>query len=225
MITGPRAAIIVDDVGVVPGTDRFLSLPAALTFAVLPFAPYAKDDALLASAAGRTVLLHLPLEAANGANPGPGVIRGAWSQEQILAQLDADLAAVPGAVGANNHMGSRGTSDEALMRILLPALQKRGMFFVDSMTPAKRKFSASGRVARSLGMQYSARDIWLDNGDSREAVEAQLRKLLMTAKKRGHAIGICHANRPYTLAALTAVLPEFAKAGIRIVPVTELLAY
>ena len=67
---GPRVAIILDDVGELAGTEEFLALPAQLTIAVLPLRRYSETYARQAGAAGRTVLLHLPLEATGGSIPG-----------------------------------------------------------------------------------------------------------------------------------------------------------
>lgn len=218
---GPRVAIILDDVGEVAGTEEFLALPAQLTIAVMPFRRYSQAYAGQAVAAGRTVLLHLPLEPIGAVNPGPGTIGTEWSPEQVLAQLEADLSAVPGAIGVNNHMGSRGTSDENLMRVILSDLKQRGLFFVDSRTV---KGSVVGQVARSLKGKYAVSNMFLDpEGASEETVQAKLRALIALARTNGIAIGICHANRPHTLAALRMMLPEFSKAGVEIVPVTELV--
>ncbi len=217
----PMAAIVVDDVGTAVGTERFLALPASLTLAILPFAPHAEAYARQAVAAGRTVILHLPLEAISGKEPGPGTIRIGWTKERILEQLEQNLRAVPGAIGVNNHMGSLGTADAALMTEILKALKGKGLFFLDSRTWNK---SVAARVARSVGERYTERDIFLDpEGATVGEIQIQLRRLISLAKRHGRAVGICHANRPNTLAALEATLPEFAAAGVEIRPLAELV--
>lgn len=219
---GPRAAIIVDDVGVVPGAEGFLALPAPLTFAVLPFTPHAGEFLRHSAAAGRAVILHLPLEPLDeAADPGPGTIPTRASPDEILARLEADLRAVPGAIGVNNHMGSRGTSDKRLMTTILTALRERGLFFIDSRT---WRGSVAGDVARAIGVRHAVRDVFLDpDGATAAEIRRLLRELIALAKENGSAIGICHANRPNTLAALAAALPDFAAAGVEIVPVDELV--
>ncbi|MGE5550275.1 MAG: divergent polysaccharide deacetylase family protein [Bacteroidota bacterium] len=224
----PRVAIVLDDVGFVGGTEDFLALPAQLTFAILPLGPYARTYARQAASAGRTVILHLPLEPLDTKqNPGPGVIRTGATGAEIRAQLEANLGSVPGAVGVNNHMGSLGTTDETLMLEIQTILKEKGLFFLDSRTFDPRvKKSVVGKVARHLGERFAERDYFLDpEGASVEEIRALLRQLIDRAKKHGSAIGICHANRPNTLAALKAALPEFAASGVEIVPVTELLHY
>ena len=109
------------------------------------------------------------------------------------------------------------------MRLILAGLKERGLCFLDSRTI---NTTVADRVARSLGEKYAARDIFLDpEGASVAEIQALLRKLMALAKRRGTAVGIRHANRPNTLAALRATLPEFAAAGVAIVPVTELAHY
>lgn len=219
----PRVAIILDDVGEVTGTEDFIALPIQLTFAVMPFRRYSAEYALQAAAAGRTVLLHLPLEAEREIDPGPGAILTDWPTERVLEQLEADLESVPGAVGANNHMGSRGTSEESLMRTILAHLKERGLFFVDSRTTNR---SVAVRVARELGQMHAANGKFLDpEGASVEEIQALVRELAAAAKKNGTAIGICHANRPNTLAALRGMVDYFAQAGVEVVPVSDLVHY
>ena len=64
--TRPRIAIIIDDLGYqLAAGRRALGLPGPIAFAVLPDTPYGRRLARLANDAGKEVLLHLPLEAAN----------------------------------------------------------------------------------------------------------------------------------------------------------------
>ncbi|MGE5528456.1 MAG: divergent polysaccharide deacetylase family protein [Patescibacteria group bacterium] len=214
----PRVAIVLDDVGTLPGTEEFFALDIPLTVAILPFTRYAHAYTGRARAAGHDVILHLPLEARGGDDPGPGVLRGDWPDERIVAQFEADLAAVPGAVGVNNHMGSLGTADEDLMRLILAVLKQRGLFFLDSRTwPG----SQAGRLARQAGLDCAERDVFLDpEGATVAEIHGLLRQLIRMAHARGRAVGICHANRPNTLKALRTFLPEFAAAGVELVTLT-----
>jgi len=216
-----RVAIVVDDVGIVQGTEGFIALPAQLTFAVLPLVRYSEYYARMAAASGRTVILHLPMDAIKGNNPGPGAIRAGFTPEQIEAQLQEDLASVPGAAGVNNHMGSLGTSDSDLMGNLLQSLRQRNLYFLDSRT---WQGSVAGKVARSIGEKHANRDLFLDpTGASQAQIEKLLRQLISLARSHGSAVGICHANRPHTLEALRVSIPKFAAAGVEIVPVTALM--
>ncbi|MCL6614650.1 MAG: divergent polysaccharide deacetylase family protein, partial [Firmicutes bacterium] len=205
----------------VDGLAEFLALPIPLTIAIMPKRRYSEACARMAAAAGRQVILHLPLEARSGLDPGPGAIRSGWTEERIRKELEEDLASVPGAVGVNNHMGSLGTADEALMRAILGILKEKGLFFLDSRTYAG---SVAPRVAEEIGLRHAVNGKFLDpDGASGERLQELFRELIALAKKKGKAVGICHANRPYTLSALRAAIPEFAMAGVEVVPLGEIV--
>ncbi|NLG85243.1 MAG: divergent polysaccharide deacetylase family protein [Firmicutes bacterium] len=216
-----RVAIVLDDVGETMGLEKFLALPIPLTIAIMPKRRHSEAYARMARAAGREVLLHLPLEAQNGQDPGPGVIRTDWPPERVREELEEDLASVPGAVGVNNHMGSLGTADETLMRMILGILKEKGLFFLDSRTTAG---SVVPRVAGEIGLRYAVNGKFLDpEGASIERIQELIRELIALAKRKGKAVGICHANRPHTLAALRTMLPEFAAAGVELVPLGQIV--
>ena len=44
---------------------------------------------------------------------------------------------MPHAIGFNNHMGSKFTEDERLMKVVIDTAKQRGVFFLDSKTTAK----------------------------------------------------------------------------------------
>src|SRR3569623_3547833 len=80
-------------------------------------------------------MLHLPMEASDGAAAGPGAVTLAMDEQEFLRTLESDLASLPHVVGINNHMGSLLTSDTDHMRWLMQAMRRRGeLFFVDSRT-------------------------------------------------------------------------------------------
>src|SRR5690606_19610477 len=65
--------------------------------------------------------------------------------------------------------------------------------------------------------------VFLDHVDDEEAIRRQIRRLMKLALRDGKAVGIGHV-RPRTYAALMDMLPELRAAGIRLVPVSELLS-
>ncbi len=219
-----RVAIIIDDVGFVRApADAMLQVPARLTWSVLPFTPYALEYIGKAKERGFEIMLHLPLEPLNkAANPGPGLIRREWPEEQILTQLDADIKQVPGLAGINNHMGSAGTYDDRLMDILLKAIKERQLFFIDSNTGDPAHPSVAAKYARKYNVPFAKRRVFIDDSSDYQAKLAALRQLLKLALKEGEAIGIGHV-RSGTPEAIIEVLPEFIKAGVAIVPASELV--
>jgi len=216
----PRLAIIIDDCGQWPDTERaFIALPVALTLSVLPHVRYAAEIARAAEAAGKGVMLHLPMEPNSGADPGPGEISTAMDDAAIAAQVRDDIAGVPLAAGVNNHEGSRATADDRVMRDVTAVLAERRLFFIDSRTSAA---TVGERVAGAAGVPTARRDVFLDDVAELGATSSQLRRAAEIAKQKGSAIAIGHP-RPTTLSAVRALLPELARDGITLVLARELV--
>lgn len=217
----PRIAIIIDDWGynwsAAPG---FLAFPERLTIAVLPFLPFSVAQAEQALAAGHEVIVHMPMEAQSSSlDIGPGGVYVGMDQEVIADAVAAALATVPGAVGLNNHMGSRATADTAVMRAVLGVLREQGKFFVDSYTTAA---TVGPAVARELGLPYAVNRVFLDHEDDEEFIRRQIRRLANLARRRGYAVGIGHV-RPNTYKVLLDMLPELQAEGFEFVTVSQLL--
>ena len=217
--SAPRLAIIIDDCGQWLDTERgFIALSAPLTLSVLPHVRFGTQIAREADAAGKGVMLHLPMEPLSGADPGPGRITVAMSDDAITAQVRDDLASVPLATGVNNHEGSRATADDRVMRAVASVLAERRLFFIDSRTGSA---SVAARDAGAAGIPTAGRDVFLDNVADVDATEAQLRHAARLAKSNGSAIAIGHP-RPTTLVAVRALLPELERDGIQLVLAREL---
>lgn len=219
----PLVAIIIDDVGYrLHEGRRAAALPAPVTLSFLPHTPYAARLAREAHALGKEVMLHLPMAALQPRPLGPGGLTWDMDQEAFLATLRDDLAAVPHARGINNHMGSLMTTDPTAMKWLMGEIRLRGgLFFVDSRTTAE---SVARRVAVSFDIPSSRRDVFLDNEQRPEAIVRQLESLTALARRSGSAIAIGHAH-PATLAMLEQHLPRLASEGIRLAPVSQVIAY
>jgi hypothetical protein len=219
--TGPRLALIVDDCGQWPDTERgFIALPIPLTLSVLPDVRYTAAIAQEASAAGKGVMLHLPMETVSGMDPGKGKVTTEMSDAQIAAQVDDDLAQVPLAQGVNNHEGSKGSADARVMDDVVRAIvaKRDGLFFIDSRTASN---SVAQEVASKAGLATASRDVFIDNVDEETAVEGQLRAAADIAVKNGSAIAIGHP-RAATLAAVRALYPELQRRGITFVLARDL---
>ena len=221
VIQNPRVALIIDDVGSVrKAANAMLQVPARLTWAVLPFTPYAGEYAEAARERGFEVILHLPLEPMDRKNnPGPGLIKSDWTEGKIVEQLEANLNQVPGAAGINNHMGSAGTADERLMDLLMGEIKARGLYFVDSMTTDR---SVGETLARRHQVRFKKRHVFIDNLSDMASKKRALRELIKIALAEGEAIGIGHV-RNGTAEAIIEMIPEFEKAGIELVTVSELI--
>jgi polysaccharide deacetylase 2 family uncharacterized protein YibQ len=215
-----RLAIIVDDGGYNQDLSRgFLALDRGLTFAILPFTPWASWTARQARDLGFEVMLHMPMESNNANETHPGMIMTAMSATEITNGTIDALATVPGAVGINNHVGSRFTETATALEPVLTVLKERGLYFVDSRTSAG---STAPESAQEAGVPVAVRDVFLDNEKDFDAIEAQFNILIAKARSRGHAIGICHF-RPDTLKALAQLLPRLAEEGLSLVHASELV--
>lgn len=215
-------AIIVDDMG--SSTQEVNALTAIkipLTFSIIPGLAKSREVAEAAHAKGFQVMLHIPMEP-------QGYPRQRMEQNGLLlSQSDADiqtrlsgfLEGVPYVIGANNHMGSRFTEDRSKMGTVLGFLKRKGLFFVDSRTTPH---SVGYSLAREMGVETAARNVFLDNIQDIDAIRAQLDELMGLARKKGVAIGICHPHKT-TMLALIATLPELRRQGINFVYVSELV--
>lgn len=216
-----RLAIIIDDLG----NDRaagnaIIALPFPITMSVLPDLLYSNEIANGAFRRGKQVLLHLPMEAnSGGPSPEGRELRVGMPSDDVPKALAEMLATVPHVVGVNNHEGSRATSDPALMDALMPALRERHLFFVDSRTTAA---TVAYDAAERSGVAAASRKVFLDDVQTREAIEAQLDLAATDAIRDGSAIAIGHPH-PETIATLSENLGSLEANGIRLVFASELV--
>ena len=216
----PAIAIIVDDLGYAAEiTERLCSVAVPLTVSVLPKLAASTRSAELARDAGFEVILHLPMEAGEGEPPEPGELRVGMSRDVMAQLFEENLATVPGAVGVNNHKGSRMTTLESEMDTFMSIIAEDNLYFVDSLTTSE---SVALNAAKKSGLKAIGNDIFLDNEPDMVNIEERLQELMRTAERRGYAVGICHAKRP-TIDALHELLPAIRDRGFRLVPVSELL--
>jgi len=216
-------AIIIDDMGSSQQEAReLLAMNVPLTFAIIPGLPKAKAVAQAAAAAGMKVMVHLPMEPQGYPQQRleENGLLVAHSAEELATRTEALLAAVPSAVGANNHMGSRFTEQEEKMLPVLQVLKERGLFFIDSRTtPRSTAFALAGR----LGVKTATRNVFLDNEQDVAAIRKQLYAAAeMARRKGGGVIAICHPHHA-TIKALQMTLPELKKSGINFVAAGDLV--
>ena len=217
--TLPRIAIIIDDLGQDKRMARkFLDLPGTLTFSVLPQLPHSRHVADAAWAKKWEVMVHLPMEPQEypSVNPGPGALLMKMTPDVLIDQLRKDLAAIPGAVGVNNHMGSRLTAQSSQMNQVFSELKRQDLFFIDSLTTGN---SVAGKAARLFQVPFGQRHVFLDHHPNRRFIEKQLALLLKKAQRRGIAIGIGH---PYqiTWQVLNETIPRL-KEAVRLIPASQ----
>lgn len=221
LASGPAVAIIIDDIGDREADGRrAVELDGPVALAFLPHAPYTESLANAAHAAGKEVVLHLPLQATNGKDPGPGAIVLDTGEAEFARIFAEDLASVPHVAGVNNHMGSLLTRHPGHMAWLMRAIaERRSLFFVDSYTAVE---SVALSFADEAGVPAARRDVFLDTDPAEAAIEEQFDRLVEVAAAQGTAIAIGHPY-PTTLAVLERRMPELAARGITVVPVTDII--
>ena len=218
-----KIAIIIDDMGYSrEALNAIRAMDTPMTIAILPFSPLAEETAELANDSRLEVILHLPLEPIqeNGADGrGSGFINSHMTAEAVKATLKADLDNVPHIKGVNNHMGSRITTNEPIMRIILEGLKDQGLYFVDSRTTGE---SIAYKIAQELRIPSAFRHIFLDNDLQEDAIKKQLIKLFRHAQKNGFAVAIGH---PYaeTLSVLKKHLALMEKYHCQAVTVSQIV--
>ena len=210
-------SIIIDDLGQSTERDsRTLALPGPVTMAIMPDTPHATEFARQAHKAGRTVILHMPMDPATGAyawHPGTPL-------PELALRLDAALAKVPYAAGINNHMGSRMTAQREPMAWLMGELQRRHLFFIDSRTSAATVAAAE---AQRISLAHVSRDVFLDDVRTSEAITAQLELGIALARRQGSAVLIGHPY-PQTLQVLEAQIPRLKSQGIELIGLRQMIA-
>lgn len=219
----PRIAIVIDDLG-----DRWaegkaiINLPGAITVGIIPFTPHAIRLGALAHRNDKELMLHLPMEAIEQRYLGKAGLHSEMSQARFIETLYSGLEAIPHIRGVNNHMGSRLTQDAQRMNWLMAGLLRYGeLYFVDSRTT---HHSVALQQAHDVGLDSTARDVFLDHDRAPENIHKQWRYLLRVARDKGSALAIGHPY-PETITFLQIVLPELEATGVKLVPVSELIAW
>ncbi|HEY1992215.1 MAG TPA: divergent polysaccharide deacetylase family protein, partial [Gammaproteobacteria bacterium] len=173
-----------------------------------------------AQAAGKEVLLHLPMESVGEKPLGSGGITLDMTEGEIRATVADDIVSIPHLVGMNNHEGSLITQHPGDMAWILQVLHAAGpYYYIDSYTSPD---SVAYQIAREQGVQAARRDVFLDDVNTEAAVREQWARLLKIAKRAGFAMAIGHP-RPATLKILEEELPLLAAADVTLVAPSKIV--
>jgi hypothetical protein len=88
-------------------------------------------------------------------------------------------------------MGSRATADEGLMTVVLAYLKREGKFYIDSRTTPD---TVGPRIARSLGIPFAQRNVFIDVDTSPEQIAAAWSHGVDEARDLGTSILIGHVQ-------------------------------
>ncbi len=217
-----QVAIIIDDIGydMTPVRD-LLSIDADITFAILPLLAHSREAADVLHKANRETLLHLPMEPLSypKEKPGSGALFSDMNDEELIFQLEKNLASVPHAVGVNNHMGSKFMSSERNLVPVFKQLKKRNLFFIDSRTTYGSKTT---EVAQKVHLTVASRTVFLDNDRNYSKIYQILVDVAEAPAGNAMPIVIGHPY-PETIRALKDAHKVFQEKGVSIIPVSKLI--
>ncbi|MDR2900491.1 MAG: divergent polysaccharide deacetylase family protein [Treponema sp.] len=214
-------ALVMDDAGNnLQELDAFLTFSGPMTIAVLPGLPYSAEAARRIRAAGKELILHQPMEAIGGQNPGPGAIYTNMSDAEIRAILKKNLAELGPVSGMNNHQGSKASMDERVMEIILSICHDEGIYFLDSRTTAD---TVAPLVAERRGTKIWERDVFLDNIQERAAMIRSFHEGLQKAEQKGGAIMIGHVWSSELAATLEELYPELIEQGFSLSTISKIM--
>lgn len=219
-----RVAIIIDDMGDSLETlQEVCDLGQPITISILPFSPFAEETARIAHEKGLEVMIHLPGESLNheeGNSSTPGLIKSGMPEEDVRSLVEGSLTMVPYAKGVNNHMGSKITQEETMMRPIFELLKSRDLYFLDSRTTSK---SVAFDLARKMGLRTAYRNIFLDSSIGVDFSKKKITDLFRLSQKKGTAIAIGHPF-PETLQALRENIHLLKKYKVKPVFASEIIA-
>jgi len=214
-----KLAIVIDDFGYRPHYEnQVLALPPAISVAVLPNAPHAREMATKAHNSGHEVLIHLPMAPISKQPLEKDTLRPEMSSDEIDRIISDAYNKVPYAVGLNNHMGSAMTSSLYGMLKVMQSLERYNLYFLDSMTIGN---SQAMRAAQGTGVKVIKRKVFLDDTQNDADIRKQFNRAVQLARRNGSAIAIGHPH-PSTVRVLQQMLPTIP-SDITLVRPSDLL--
>lgn len=219
--SGPRIALVIDDLGrSLEDIDTLAALGVPVTYSVLPFESRTREVVAALRKRGAEILCHLPMEpTSSGANPGPGALLLSMTPQELTAATYKALAAVPGAIGVNNHMGSGISTHREAITPVISVLAEKNLYFLDSRTSPD---TVGYTVARQYGVRAAERQVFLDTTIDEVAIREQFARLLEIARQRGSAIAIGHPHKE-TLEVLATEVRAALELGFEFVAASVLL--
>ena len=212
-VTG-RLVVVIDDAGRDLESQKvYENMGIPLTLAVMPNQVHTREAALSWHAHGLPLILHQPMESVSGIGMEQKVILTSMSDGEIRQLLKESLAQVPEAIGINNHQGSKATTNQRAMEVVMNELHHRGLFFFDSHTNST---TAADAAARTYGVRYAKNDLFVDNSADVGDICRMIREGAERAKKNGTYIIIGHC-RPHTAEAFRQMVPKLKAEGIEFV--------
>lgn len=212
---------VIDDAGHnTRQLEPFLKLPGPVTIAVLPGLPFTAKAAAMVKAAGKELILHQPMEALGGLDPGPGAIRSDMDDVAIRTVIRDNLRQLNGARGMNNHMGSKTTADTRAMATVLDETASAGLYFLDSLTTGE---SVVHSVASLMRQSAWERSVFLDNSPDKASILQYIAEGTKVAEKRGYAVMIGHVWSADLAQTLADLYPQLMEQGFSLSTISKIM--
>ncbi|SPW42194.1 putative polysaccharide deacetylase [Escherichia coli] len=187
-----KLAIVIDDFGYRPHNEnQVLAMPSAISVAVLPDSPHAREMATKAHNSGHEVLIHLPMAPLSKQPLEKNTLRPEMSSDEIERIIRSAVNNVPYAVGINNHMGSKMTSNLFGMQKVMQALERYNLYFLDSVTIGNTQ---AMRAAQGTGVKVIKRKVFLDDSQNEADIRVQFNRAIDLARRNGSTIAIGHPS-------------------------------
>ena len=215
--------LVIDDFGFALNEtiEGFLQLDENLTLAIIPGTPYAATIGKLADSLGVETIIHMPMETFDKEfeTKSEFTLGEKLNISEVKSRVRLAFQEVPGAMGMNNHQGSKATESLQLMKDLARTLKKFDKFFLDSFTnPESRGFI----TMRRYGVKTELRQVFLDHVEMPDHIHAQLDSLVNLSHQMDVAIGIGHV-KPVTLEVLKTEIPALQKKGYRFLTLSKVV--
>ena len=212
---------VIDDAGNnLRELEPFLNIPGPLTIAVLPGLPHSAEAARRIRAACKEVILHQPMEAIGGQNPGPGAIYSNMSEAEIKEILARNIAEIGPVNGINNHQGSKITMEKQTMQVILSFCKENNLYFLDSRTTSD---SVASEVARQIGIKFTERNVFIDNEQNKDAMLRYIGNGLTRSQRNGSAVMIGHTWSPELAPLLKEHFPLLTEQGYTIKTASDIV--
>lgn len=161
--------------GIARTTKTVLAMPSAISVAVLPDSPHAREMATKAHNSGHEVLIHLPMAPLSKQPLEKNTLRPEMSSDEIERIIRSAVNNVPYAVGINNHMGSKMTSNLFGMQKVMQALERYNLYFLDSVTIGNTR---AMRAAQGTGVKVIKRKVFLDDSQNEADIRVQFNRAI-----------------------------------------------
>jgi polysaccharide deacetylase 2 family uncharacterized protein YibQ len=221
---GPKIAIVLAGLGVGANAtgEAIAKLPAAVTFAFVPYGPDVERSVTAARADGHEVLLQVPMEPFDypDNDPGPQTLLTSVAAEQNLDRLHWLMSRFQGYVGIANYMGTRFTTTEQGLGPVMKEVGKRGLIYFDDGSAPR---GLAGQIAGTNNLPFAKADIALDAVTTPAHIEKALVRLEAAARERGIAVGVASAA-PASIERIAQWAKTVESRGITLVPISTVAA-